>query len=417
MRIQLFNPPTHHFAGTRYRMNPALGLPILAAVLEGKGHTAEVMDLEALGVSPAQLGAAYASQPDRWPDAVGFTCLSTQVRGVKDSIAALRGVGYTGRIVVGGPHLSIPDAGWWKAPLEWGADAAVQGECEGNVAEVFAGTQHVYIGAPMPIEAIPAPLWTKHRPLPGGYAGNLPKIGNPEGISMWSRGCPHGCIFCGNPVFGRQAVRRRPPEAIRDELAALQRFGVRSVFVYDDELPGMPGGDTWLMEVCEAIRPLGLTWKCQGRCSERTPPEVYEAMHAAGCRAIMWGVESFSERVLRAMHKGTNERDITASLERAHAAGIGNWLFLMVGNYQETPADLAHTEARLRALNGAGLVQWRQVTVCTPVRGTPLYEYAKAEGWLREAPDTGAQMRQVYAPTPWLTEREIAGWVARLEAA
>ena len=397
-------------------MNPALGLPILAAVLERAGHEAEVADLEALGVTPVQLGAAFAKQCDRWPDAVGFGCLSTQVRGVKECIAALRGVGYGRRIVVGGAHLSTgPDA--WPEPLEWGADAVVIGECEGNVAEVFAGTASCYKGQPLPIDAIPAPLWAKHRPLPGQYPGNLPKLGNPEGISMWSRGCPHNCIFCANPVFGRQAVRRRPAAAIREELAYLQTFGVRVVFVYDDELIGVPRGDAWLVEVCEAIEPLGLTWKCQGRCSAKTPPEVYRAMYDAGCRAIMWGVESFSERVLSAIGKGTTERDITTSLERAHAAGIGNWLFLMVGNYSESVADLAHTEAQVKALNRRGLVQWRQVTVCTPMKGTELYRRAQAEGWLHEAPETGPQMRQVYQPTPWLTEREMGTWVARLESA
>ena len=64
-----------------------------------------------------------------------------------------------------------------------------------------------------------------------------------------------------------------------------------------------------------------------------------------------------------------------------------------------------------------GLVQYRQVTVCTPVPGTPLYDRAKAEGWLCEPPEGGPQMAQVYNATPWLKEREIKHWKTQLEMA
>jgi radical SAM superfamily enzyme YgiQ (UPF0313 family) len=271
----------------------------------------------------------------------------------------------------------------------------------------------------MPIEQIPSPAWRVHRPLPTEYLGNMPKIGHPEGISMWSRGCPHGCTFCGNPVFGHQRIRTRPPANVYEDMAALKRLGVEAVFVYDDELVGIHarGHSEWLANVCKEIAPLNMVWKCQGRCSEHLELAELQAMYAAGCRAIMWGVESFSQPVLDAMKKGTTEADIWHTLRLARKAGIGNWLFLMVGNYGEGGAQLAYTEQQLTKAAAEGLVQWRQVTVCTPVLGTPLYEAAKAEGWLKESPETGPQMHQVYNSTPWLSDREMRYWVARLEAA
>ena len=62
MKVMLLNPPVFQYIGYQHRMNPPLGLPILAAVLRNAGHTAEVADLEALGVSPDRLRHVWAAQ-------------------------------------------------------------------------------------------------------------------------------------------------------------------------------------------------------------------------------------------------------------------------------------------------------------------------------------------------------------------
>jgi len=418
VRIQLFNPPVHHYSGVQYRMNPPLGLPIIAAVLEQSGHEAHIWDLEALGISPQRLGQSYEQQRGRWPDAVGFTCTTHNARGCKECTEVLRDVGYDGYIIVGGPHVSINED-TALVPLEWGADAVMVGECEEVITEVFEGQWlGVLNGVRMGIEYIPGPLWRNHHPQPTEYYGNMPRINFPEGIAMWSRGCPHDCIFCGNPVFHHQRIRMRPPERIYEDMSTLKELGVKTVFVYDDELVGAGyKQSTWLRKTCERIAPLGLTWKCQGRCSQKIDRATLQAMYNAGCRAVMWGIESFSERVLQAIHKGTTEDDIWHTLRLAHEVGIGNWGFFMVGNYRETGRDLAYTEKRIAQAAREGLLQWRQVTVCTPVPGAKLYDMAKEEGWLVEPPESGPQMNQTYASTPWLSEREIRHWKARLEGA
>jgi len=418
VRVELYNAPVHHYSGVNYRMNPPLSLPILSSVLNGAGHKTRVWDLEALQVTPKTLGEQYAAAPDKWPDSVGFTVTTHNARGVRESIAALRGAGYARYIALGGPHVTmLANEGQADELIGWQADAWVAGECEGNVADVFERQPKGLIqGEAMPIADIPGPDWARHTPKPIEYYGNLPKIGHPEGIAMWSRGCPHECIFCANPVFAHQRIRFRPPGAIYQDMAALADLGVESVFVYDDELVGQGRQQhEWLIGVCEWVRDLGLTWKCQGRCTERMTVEVLEHMYRAGCRAIMWGVESFSDKVLAAMDKGTTEADIWHTLKLAHSVGIKNWLFLMVGNYGETPADLQHTERQLAKAVHEDLAQYRQVTVCSPVRGTELYRRAFVEGWLVEQPETGPQMAQAYAPTPWLSAREIGHWKARLE--
>jgi len=387
-------------------------------VLERAGHEAQIVDAEALRASPEAIGASFAKQRNRWPDVVGLTVTTHNARGARETIAAIRAAGYKGRILLGGPHITLLGRGCIDEQDCWGADVWVTGECEGNIVEIVEGNAVGLVdGVAAPIEDIPAPLWGKHTPSPMQYHGNLPDIGKPEGISMWSRGCPGQCTFCGNPVFGRQAIRMRPPESVYEDMAQLKALGAKGVFVYDDELVGAPGTrqTRWLKECCERIAPLGLTWKCQGRCTTSTSEETLQAMYDAGCRAVMWGVEWFWQPVLDAMKKGTQETDIWHTLRAARAAGIKNWLFLMVANADEGPAELAYTAKQLAAAVKEGLVQYRQVTVCTPVPGTPLHDRAQAEGWLAPPPETGPQMAQVYNATPWLSQREIRHWKTQLE--
>lgn len=412
MKVAFYNAP----AGNGYRLNPPLAPALLAAVFTRAGHIAEAADLEALMVTPERLAQSFAAQPERWPDAVGFTVCSFNASGAAACIRKLRAIGYNGYIALGGPHITLLGRGPVDTLESWGADAWILGECEGNVVDAFEQKRRGLIdGLAAPIEDIPAPLWRAHRPHMGTiYSGNEPLTGYPEWISMWARGCPHRCTFCSNIIFKGQAIRRRPTAAICEELARLQAAGIRSVYVYDDELVGFPGRhNEWLTATCEAVAPLGLAMKTQGRCSERAnTPDVLRAMRRGGFRFVQWGVESFSRRVLDAMRKDTTEDDIWWTLERAHAAGLNNGVFLMVGNYGETPDDLAYTEAQIIKARARGLIQWAQVMVCLPMPGTVFYERAVAEGWYREPADV--HMQGAYMDTPTMKAREINAWRGRL---
>jgi radical SAM superfamily enzyme YgiQ (UPF0313 family) len=191
---------------------------------------------------------------------------------------------------------------------------------------------------------------------------------------------------------------------------------VRSVFVYDDEVVGAgQRQNEWLHIIADYVQDIGLTFKGQGRCSKKhITREVLEDLYRMGFRAIMWGVESFSERVLKAIKKGTTEEDIWHTLELSRKVGLKNFVFLMVGNYQETVEDLAYTAKQLN--KAASLVDWKQVTVCTPLPGTEFWSNAEEEGWLETPPEGGPQMAQAYGSTKWLTKRQIWNWKRRLEA-
>lgn len=415
MKIQFLTPPVFHYSGVHYKMLPLLSLPILTAWFRAHGHEAEAVDLEALGVTPQRFEEVWRAQKDRWPDVVGITALDISKRGAREIIAAMRRAGFDRPIVVGGCHVTVhPQEG-----LDWGADLVVRGECEGNVIDlVTSGATGIHDGAPAPIEDIPIPDWDHFTPELTTYESNLPRLLLPNpGIAMMTRGCPWHCIFCSNIVFGGRPTRYRPPQNIEAEFIQLKQRRVRNCYVYDDEAVGTRLPDGWMAEVADRIGPLGIRWITQGRCSQRhITPELMRDIKRAGCHTIFWGVESFSPKILRAIKKGISPDDIMHTLRVSRAAGIDNAVFTMVGNYQESDDDLALTAEGLRQAYKEGLIQMRQTTICTPMPGTKLAEYAKAEGWYNEPPDFGEQMLQ-HSPTPWLPAQRANYWMAKFHEA
>jgi len=408
LKVQLLNPSIFWYAGFHYKMLPTLSLPILTAVINDAGHYCEAVDLEALGVHPDQLYEKYASQKGNWPDVIGITALSITARGAEEAINALRKAGFDRKIVVGGVHVTInPQVG-----LDWGADLVVTGECEGNIVELLeSGATGIHQGKPMDIKDIPCADWTHHNPQPNTYTGNMMLLRNNPGIVMFSRGCPYQCIFCGDTIFNHTPTKYRPPANIEKEMIDLHKRGVQNVFVYDDELIGTKLPDGWMKDVADRIEPLGLKWVTQGRCNEKhVTKEILEDAKRAGCKLILWGVESMSPNVLKAIKKHTTPEDVWHTLRLAKEVGIDNGVFTMIGNYKETEEDLAITAAALKQGYEEGVIQYRQTTVCTAMPGTEYAEIQKREGWYHEAPANGLAMVQVNNPTPWLTSEQINKW-------
>jgi len=409
MNVQLFNPPNFYYSGLYYRMMPPLGLPIISTMLEKAGHHVEIADLEALQVTPDMLKEAFTKQAGSWPDVIGFTSLTVSARGTKECIKALRAAGFNNRIIVGGSHPSL-------APEEaatWGADLVVTGECEGNVVELFEGQQcGIVAGKQVPIEDVPIPSWNNHSPKVNSYWGNTALVRPNPGITMWTRGCPFSCIFCANLIFKGQATRYRPPVNIEAELKDLKRHGCKKLYVYDDELVGSRMPEGWMKEVADRIEPLGFEWVTQGRCSKRfVTPELMADVKRAGCRTIFWGIESFSEKVLKSVKKRATTEDFWHTLRVSRAAGIENGVFTMIGNYQETEEDLAITRDALAKGYKEGIIQYRQTTYCDAMEGTEYAEIQRREGWYHKWTEDDKQQMNNFHGTPTLPADRFEYWM------
>jgi len=236
------------------------------------------------------------------------------------------------------------------------------------------------------------------------------------GITMWTRNCPFSCIFCGNVIFGGKPTQYRPPANIEAEMRDLKERGCRRIFVYDDELLGTKMPDGWMKEVADRIEPLGLVWVTQGRCSSKyITYELLADAKRAGCRAIFWGAESFSQNVLDAMKKKITEADIWHTLRLSKAVGIENGIFTMIGNYKETEADLAYTRDALKKAYDEGLLDYRQTTVCTALPGTEFEKIQKKEGTYTPPPTEGPLMAQLYNDKTCMGNDRLSYWMREFQ--
>jgi len=394
MKVLFVNPPVWYHQNIHYRLNRPLGGPILCTVLEKAGHQASFVDAEALQWNDIQV-KRYIDREN--PDVVATTALWHNREAVKE-LAVLAG---DRQLIVGGPYART---NWPDLEPIYNSICLDEGELVIN--DMLTSQRMDYRSKLPSFDDIPIINYDLCFPADDWYIGNEPRLELPEMVSLWSRGCPHKCIFCSNPIF-KGKPRVMSLDRIYEEMNVVKRRGIKTVFVYSDELIGLgPKYDKWLEEVCEKIAPLQLLYKTQGRCSERQQLSTFEAMYAAGFRVIMWGIESFSQKVLDNLRKGTTPEDIYHSLRLSKQAGIKNYGFFMVGGIDETEEDFQKTLLTAENMRKQGLLDHGQVSVMTAEPGSELWGLASKEGWLPEAPPARSHF-EPYLNIPWASHEEL----------
>ena len=401
-RILFVNPIIYDICGTHYRMNPCLAAPLLTAILRKNGHKAWSLDAEAL-----QLNIEDWLKRQEQPDVIGITVTYLNRNGVKRFLKQVKNKWNNTYYIGGGPHATACP----KETLALGFDAIVTGEADNIITELVDEHPKGILqqeDITRDLNSLPFPDFNHHIPNPSYYNGNEPFCEHPEGISIWSRGCPSHCLFCSHPVYQLKPVRFMSPNRIYAEIKNLKdNFGIKHVFVYSDELIGMSKKqNNWIVDVCKEVAPLKLTYKTQGRCSKYSTLETFEAMYDAGFKWVFWGIESLSQKVLTALKKGTKIDDIWRTLRLARKAKINNLGFFMVGCLEEETEDYNETYKGVTEMLKEGLLQRKQVTIMTAEPGSRLYDIAKDKGWLRKL-----KGRAHYTPhlaMPWASRKEIA---------
>jgi hypothetical protein len=136
--------------------------------------------------------------------------------------------------------------------------------------------------------------------------------------------------------FAEQCVER-----VAGEMMTLaQRHQVRHFFFADEALsPRM------LRSLSAALIAAGvdLDWCCCARFEPGIDVDLLHQMRRAGCRMVLYGLESGSQRVLDRMHKGTKLSVATRILREGAQAGIWNHIFFFFGFPGETEQDARET--------------------------------------------------------------------------
>jgi radical SAM superfamily enzyme YgiQ (UPF0313 family) len=195
-----------------------------------------------------------------------------------------------------------------------------------------------------------------------------------------SRGCPYNCVFCASKQIWK-IVRLHSAERIFKEVKELvSRWDIDHIYI-DDDLFII--NKARLEQFAELMEQNGLSNKVAFFCSARTDlldETVCQILRRIGVRALNFGFESGSDRVLRYL-KGDNilVESHRKALDLCNKYGFKVWGSLMLGSPTETIEDMRKTSQFIDFAITHGC-QRLGAFVATPLPGTEFWEIAKKYG-------------------------------------
>jgi anaerobic magnesium-protoporphyrin IX monomethyl ester cyclase len=371
-----------------------IGIGCISAALRQAGWETELLDIFARSFSREETSAFLSKS--KW-DLIGINAFSTQYEWAKWFAAEARKRHPQAAIVMGGP---LPTFSAEIVLRETPTDICVIGEGEETVKELVrnmgspgsvagikyrAGNGRIATTPDRPyirdLDTIPftpyeffdMELYLKNSGLFGVPA--VKTIG-----LLTSRGCPWRCRYCSRTFRG---VRLRSIDKIVEEIRRLQeRFGIRGVSFADElVLVNRQRG----YELCEKLKPLKIYWDCQGRANV-VDLDLLKAMKDSGCTSVGYGVETGSQKLLDAMEKNVTVRQNELAVTNTIKAGMVPVVQMIYGYPGE---DLDSIDDTARFFNrvkfypatGRGICN---ISLLTPLPGSPLYSDLVAEGKIRD---------------------------------
>lgn len=198
----------------------------------------------------------------------------------------------------------------------------------------------------------------------------------PTARVVTSRGCPHNCSFCIEPLVAGRNYRRRSIPKVMEEIRGLQTsYGVREIY-FDDAILTIPR----TKEIAQGLLDHGVEVAWTGWVDWRIDLEDLELLRKSGCVGIKFGVESASEDIRTSVGKGrlVQVENIRQAVTNCRKLGILTHGSFLIGGPGETRDTLQQTIDLCFDL-GLDSSQW---SIATPLPGTPFYEQAKSAGWL-----------------------------------
>lgn len=335
-----------------------VALDYLAQALEGKGFSAEVLDL------------AFAPDPEKEIDRhlarSEYLLIAVSVRNIDDSYFAsqdfclqrtkdiidrigqqtgaplvLGGVGFSiqpeSALYYCGVETGIRGDGEWSLPLL--AKRLIEKKESKNIPGLIHKERGNYRRWPVrcgPLQDLR--LWRREaldnlRYLKeGGMAGFESK-----------RGCDQKCTYCADPLSKGRIIRCRNPEDVAAELAYLYQKGVDHFHTCDSEF-NIP--ESHAIEVCKEIVKKNLNGKIRWYAYATPTPfskELAQWMEKAGCVGIDFGVDHGNDHMLKRLGRAHKAEDLAETARLARKHGFSFMFDLLLGGPGETRETVRET--------------------------------------------------------------------------
>jgi len=212
------------------------------------------------------------------------------------------------------------------------------------------------------------PLCIEHKPDLSFRSNALP--------ILLSRGCSQKCDFCLQRVLWHDKFITRKAEDVFAEMIRDKEIYEVNRFVFSDLL--INGDLKELEKLCDRIINEGFSFEWWGsvKIDPRMDVNLLRKMKKAGCFRLSLGVESGSDKVLRAMHKPFTTQMVRKFFKEVNDSEIHITFNIIVGHPSETRKDFIDTLKFLKETKD--LVRLGpSPTLCAFFEGTDMYnEYS-----------------------------------------
>jgi anaerobic magnesium-protoporphyrin IX monomethyl ester cyclase len=292
------------------------------------------------------------------PDLVGISIPSMpqMLAGMTLGYLIKQEAGLDCHVTVGGPHISMLRDELPKVPALFRLfDSAVVFDGEGPLLQlvealaedgdlshipnlIYRDGDRIRVNERKPHEKI------RDLPLPDFDGLPLDRYLAPRLVLplLTARGCYYGrCAFC-NVGYGEpEAFSQLTAVQLVDQIMALhQKYGTHYIFFADEAIS--PHN---LRDLSTILEGLGspVQWTSCVRFEKVISGDLLQGMERAGCRMILFGLESASPQVIQFMAKGTDLDHMSRILHESSEAGIWNHTFFFFGFPGETLEDAQET--------------------------------------------------------------------------
>ena len=357
MKVLLVKP---HNIGDH--IQPPLGLGYLATAIRQR-HEVRILDCIKEKVLPDRLIEIIKNDK---PAVVGIQCYTFDLNNIGRMLKGIKGVSAGIITVLGGPHPSaVPVETMERFGMD--LDFAFVGEAEKGFSKlldrldgnkdiklegveglVWRHDRQIRVNAPYfenDLDKCGFPAWDLIKPQeypPAQHGAFFKKF--PIAPMFITRGCPFPCSFCAGKLVTGEKIRRHSIGYVLKEILTLyNKYGIREFHIIDDNFTMDRDFSKKLLREIIKLN-LDISWATpNGIRMETLDDELLELMKKSGLYLISLGIESGSDRMLKAMGKHITTKKIIEYVDRIHAHRIPLAGFFILGYIDETEEEMKAT--------------------------------------------------------------------------
>ncbi len=195
-----------------------------------------------------------------------------------------------------------------------------------------------------------------------------------------SRGCPYRCRFCSCRTYARGKWRRRSIENLIEEMLYLEAAGFEELLFTDD---CFNANVKRTLKLCKLMKKekLDFAWHAVGRI-DKSNVNFLRTMERAGCKSLVYGIESANQRILDYYGKMTTTDMAITAVKNSKKAGLDYiGAGFIIGAPIETREEVINTIKFGLKLQKYGLTTPQfQILFLSP--GTELYQECFEKGYI-----------------------------------